>query len=758
MFKNIFHIDQLVGLALLVLLLLLSHIDPYPIEYVREKCFDAYQTLKPRVPPSPEQRLVVIVDVDEKSLKELGQWPWSRKTIATLVADLHNMGAGVIAFDIVFPEADRLNPASLLDILENVDDGVRDAISGMESNDEIFARVLEQTNVVLGRAGFWGRHQNDSRVLMNQTIAVRNLSSVMSKPTEFLVEVPTLIGNLPLLEENAKGVGTFAFKPILDDIVRKVPMVNQHKGNLYPSLVVEAVRVGLQVPTVMLEVGSDGISAVAIAPARVVEPDGLKIITDKNGQVRPYFSSHDPRIYVSASDVLKQRINPDKVAGKIVFIGSSAVGLQDIRSTPVSSQIPGVEIHTQIVENMLAIDPDTGGIFAVNQFLTRPKFVSKGGEIVLIAIGGLMMIILTPILGARRSLAVFLVLSCGAIVGSWYLFVVKHVLLDATFAVITAFLLYSTLTYLSLTREEAAKRHIRKAFGKYLSPAMVDLVAKHPEQLKLGGQKRDMTLLFCDVRGFTAISEQLSAEGLTKLINRLLSPLTNVILNNGGTVDKYMGDCIMAFWNAPLDDPLHARNGCLAALRMLEEMELLNKRLLLESKNKNGTYMELKVGLGLNSGECVVGNMGSAQRFDYSVLGDTVNLASRLEGQSKNYGVQIVIGEGTHRQVPMLATFELDLIRVKGKAEAVRIFALAGDEEVAQSSEFQCFAKAVDSMLLKWRNLDWDGAQTACNKARKLGAGYNVECFFDFYAQRICEFKAHPPDENWDGIFVATTK
>jgi adenylate cyclase len=756
--KKIFRIEQIAGLLMLLLLLFVFRTDPIPVQYVREKCFDMYQILKPRTPPAPEDRLVLIVDIDEKSLQEYGQWPWSRKVMAGLVANLHNMGVGVVAFDMVFSEPDRLNPARILDSIESVDSDVRDTILALESNDAVFADILAQTRVVLGRAGFWDQRVEDQRPLPPGAIAVRSLSPEAPKATDVLVEVPALIHNLALLEKNASGIGTFAFRPMLDGIIRQIPLVTQHKGLLYPSLAVEALRVGLQVPTLVLEVAPYGINGVAIAPKSVIPPHGLEVPTDDRGQVRPYFAPHDMSIYLSASDILKGRVDPSRVAGKIAFVGSSAAGLLDVRSTPVSSQIPGVEVHAQVLENMLAIDPKTKDIVAVNHFLSRSQFVSKGGELILIAGGGLLMILFTPLLGATRSMLFFLLLTCGAMAGSWYLFAEKGILMDATFAVFTSFILYASLTYLCLNREEGEKRYIRSAFAKYLSPAMVDVVAEHPEQLKLGGQSRDMTLLFCDVRGFTTISEQFSAEGLTRLINALLSPLTEVILKNGGTVDKYMGDCIMAFWNAPLDDAQHARNGCLSALQMIAEMDGLNDRLKLEAEGEGRQHIELKVGLGLNSGECVVGNMGSDQRFDYSVLGDAVNMASRLEGQSKTYGVPIVIGEETRKQVPELATMELDIIRVKGKTQAVRIFALLGDEEIARTDEFKALEQSVETLVHLWRTGEWSRAQSVCRSARKLGASFNIAGFFDLYDERLADFSKNPPEKNWDGVFVATTK
>ncbi|MCW8930265.1 MAG: adenylate/guanylate cyclase domain-containing protein [Gammaproteobacteria bacterium] len=758
MLKKVFNIKQLIGVVLLVALLVLSHQDPYPVQYIREKTFDLYQLVKPRTLPAPEDRLVTIVDIDEVSLRKLGQWPWSRKIMAKLVANLHDMGAAVVAFDVVFSEPDRLNPKNLINSLEGLNEETLDKVRALESNDEFFAHTLSQSNVVLGRAGFWDKLPNTAPVLPKKAIAIRKLDINSPEPDKFLIEMPTLIGNLPLLEKQVNGIGVFAFKPVLDGVVRQVPVVNQHNGELYPSLAIEAIRVALQVPTLILEIEPNGVKGVGVAPRSLVKPDGLKIATDENGQVRPYFAPHDPDLYVSAIDILNRNVETSKVAGKIIFVGSSAIGLLDIRSTPVSFQIPGVEVHAQVVENALAIDRDLGAIVAAEMFLSRSQFVSKGVEIIIIALAGLLMLIVTPILGASWSLFIFFLLSSSAILGSWYLFTEKLILIDATFAVFTSFLLYSTLIYLGFTDEKAAKQQIRRAFSKYLSPDMVNVLSESPHQLKLGGQKRIMTLLFCDVRGFTTISEQFDAEGLTRLINKLLTPLSNIILSQKGTVDKYIGDCIMAFWNAPLDDSDHARNGCISALKMLEEMEPINKRLEKEAMAEGRPHIPLKVGMGLNSGECVVGNMGSDKRFDYSVLGDTVNLASRLEGQSKNYGVSIVIGEYTYAQVPELAVFELDKIRVKGKTQAVRIYGLIGDEKMAKTNEFKLLKSAVDAMLKKWREQKWIDTIQASKEAKVLGKNYHIDGLFELYEERANKYLDNPPDVAWDGVFVADTK
>jgi len=789
--KKAFSFDRVVGLVLLGILLTVSRLDPYPVEFLREKSFDIYQQIKPRVTPKPEDRMVTIIDIDERSLKEIGQWPWSRKTVAQLVINLHNLGIGVTAFDIVFSEPDRMNPKGVAQSLAGLDNATKQKILKLQSNDETLGRIVSQANVVLGQAGYWDQLPNEAGKPFKKSVAVRKLSKNSPDPGDFLNEIPTLIRNLPVLEKGTKGVGMFSLNPSLDGIIREIPLVSKHGGDLYPALSIEAIRVGFQVSTLLAEVNEIGIQAIGVAPKSKIKPKGLKISTNERGMVRPYFAKHDKSLYVSAADVLNGTLDKSKVAGKIGFVGTSAVGLLDIRSTPLDPLIPGVEVHAQMIENAIAIDRKLGAVVSADQFLKRPYLV-KGIELTLVALGGLIMVIVVPMMGATRSLFVFVVLAGGAAFASWYMFSQERVLLDATFAVISTFLLYSTLTYMNFTREEAAKRQTRDAFSKYLSPDMVNVVAENPDQLKLGGDKRDMTLLFCDVRGFTTISEQFDAQGLTALINKLLTPLTNVILARKGTVDKYMGDCIMAFWNAPLDDAEHAKHGCLSALSMLHEMVPLNARLEIEAVEEGRKHIPLKVGLGLNSGECVVGNMGSDQRFDYSVLGDTVNLAARLEGQSKNYGVRVVIGYETWVQVPTLATIELDFIQVKGKTSGTRIFALLGDEELAQQADFLAYKAKVDEMLDIYKTQDWAAARKAVNEAREAGEAFmnaasemhkrdvpqeeldnyiapkddpNAcepatvdETFYELYENRIAEYEINPPGEDWNGVFIATSK
>jgi adenylate cyclase len=314
------------------------------------------------------------------------------------------------------------------------------------------------------------------------------------------------------------------------------------------------------------------------------------------------------------------------------------------------------------------------------------------------------------------------------------------------------------LTYVGYAKEEAQRRQVRSAFAHYLSPAMVEKLAEDPSHLKLGGEMRNMTMLFCDVRGFTTISEMFDAQGLTKLINRLLTPLTDVILRYQGTVDKYMGDCIMAFWNAPLDDADHGRHAIKAALEMNKTMTALNDKLKAEAEQEKRKYVPLKIGTGINSGDVVVGNMGSDQRFDYSVLGDNVNLASRLEGQCKTYGVDIVVGENTAAKAPDLALLEIDQIKVKGKTEAVRIYTALGDEAFAQTPDFAALKKQHGDLLAAYRSQKWDLARMKIATCKSKMNGLNLGGLYELYEERIAEFEKNPPPSDWDGVYVATSK
>lgn len=751
-FRGAVRLERIVGYVLLFGFIALYIADPKPVQFMRLKGFDFFQQMKPREIPPPERKPVTIIDLDEKSLGEVGQWPWPRNILAQLVENLMKMGAVVVAFDIVFAEPDRMNPSAIADALKGLDEDTKNKIRQFKSNDEIFAETIKRSRVVLGQSTVENELEGVRLPPVKKSIAIRKYGPNVPDPLDLLPSFPALVRNVPIIEQAAAGRfgghGIFSIIPEQDGIIRRIPSLFVQGKDMFPALSVEMLRLATGRPTILVKVDQAGIKSLGIAK-------GLEIPTDQNGRMWPYFSKSDKAKYVSAVDVLNGTADPAMIKGKLTILGTSAIGLKDIRSIPTESNIPGVEVHVQIIETVLN-----------KAYLTRPNF-ARGVELSVILFGGLAMIVLVPWVGALWTFMVFGVTTAGVGFGSWHAFAEYRMLIDAVFTLVAIFLLYSTLTYLNYVREEASKKQVRGAFAHYLSPDMVERLAENPDSLKLGGEMRDMTLLFCDVRGFTTISEQFDPVGLTSLINKLLTPLTNAILKRKGTIDKYMGDCIMAFWNAPLDNPNHAMDGCRSALAMLAEMEPLNTKLEQEAKEEGRKHVPLKVGLGLNSGPAVVGNMGSDMRFDYSVLGDTVNLAARLEGQSKSYGMNVVLGPNTYEAVKdELACIDLDFIQVKGKLTGVMIYGLLGDETVAQKPEFQELRKLIFDAQEAYRAQKWDEAEAMfktirergndANKCWDLEANLDVLC--DVYEERIAEYRVNPPPADWDGVFVATSK
>ena len=768
--RRAFSMERLIGIAMIVGFIAIYYNDPYPLQFLRMKTFDIYQQIKPREIPPPQGKPVTIVDLDENSLAEIGQWPWSRDIIAKMVSNLTQMGAALVAFDVVFAESDPMNPSLIATSMPGLDEETKAKLSLLPSNDETLAEVIKKSRVVLGQAGFWEKRDADETAPppIKKSIAIKG-----QKPDRFVSQFPSLVRNIPVIEKFAAGHGVFTVVPEQDGIVRRVPTLFGYGGDLYTALSVEMMRVAFRRPTILVSADAAGVKSIGIASKRMFPPNGLILPTDRNGRIWPYFSKRDPSKYISARDVISGNVDPKMVQGKLMIVGTSAAGLLDIRSTPVDAVIPGVEVHAQLIEAAMH-----------GKYLSRPNYFNAA-EMFLIIVGGVLMVVLVPWVGAKWTMMLFLVVTSGAAATSWFLFagidfqpfpemfpalalnLDGGLLFDAGYSGACTLLLYTTLTYTGYAKEEAQRRQTRDAFSKYLSPDMVERVAGDPSSLKLGGDKRDLTLLFCDVRGFTTISEQFDAVGLTALINKLLTPLTNAILARQGTVDKYMGDCIMAFWNAPLDDEDHAFHGCTSALAMLAEMHPLNDRLEIEAKEEGRKHIPLKVGLGLNSGECVVGNMGSDQRFDYSVLGDTVNLAARLEGQSKSYGMNVVLGPTTNAAVKdRLATIDLDFIQVKGKTSGTYIYGLMGDAEVKDKPAFIKIQKLILEALETYRGQEFDKAAEMFKEIRILGddehkpweLDCNLDVLCDLYEERIAAYKETPPPEDWDGVFIATTK
>jgi adenylate cyclase len=513
------------------------------------------------------------------------------------------------------------------------------------------------------------------------------------------------------------------------------------QGSLVPSLSLELLRVVTGSSAILVRVDDAGVQSVAVP--------GLELPTDRNGQFWVHFNHHDPERYVSAKDVLQGNVPADRLAGKLVLIGTSAIGLLDLKTTPLDAAIPGVEVHAQILESVLS-----------KSNLVNPNY-AIGAELALAVLFGLAIIVAAPMLPASIVIVLGGCLIAGLIGLSLYLFVEHHLLIDFTYPLISSWLIYLVLTFVNYFREQKQRRQIRSAFGYYLSPHMVEQLARSPEKLVLGGEERRMTILFSDVRGFTTISEHYKddPQGLTRLMNRFLTPLTNAIIERKGTIDKYIGDAIMAFWNAPVDDHEQEANACEAALEMLSRAEMLNGELEREAETNGGAYMPLRIGIGLNTGPCVVGNMGSDFRFNYSVLGDTVNLASRLEGRTKDYRIPVVIGSRTAEGAKQkFAVMEIDLIMVKGKKQPEAVFTVLGSSEVEADPRCGELREANAQMLGRFRNQKWDEAVELIARCRKFANGFDLSGLYDMYEERIELYRAQPPGPDWHGVYEAETK
>ena len=706
-----FGTGRIVGLLLLMNLLALRVLDPGPVEAIRLKALDIYQLLYPR---AERQDLVAIVDIDEQSLRALGQWPWPRTIMAEMVAKIAEAGGTVIGFDVLFPEPDRSSPETAAETFQGLDDTTREKLRQMPSNDTIFADAIRASTVVLGRSGYRVSGAVPSAEAGSQT----GIATLGPDPRLFLVDFPHLLRNLAVLDEAAQGHGMFSVAPDRDGVVRRVPVIAVANGTIVPSLSLEMLRVAAGSDAVLVKTDPSGV--------RSVGAGAFEIPTDGKGRVWLHYSPPSLSRYISAIDLLRGRVPANILAGKMVLIGTSAAGLLDLKVTPVHPALPGVELHAQLLESAL-----TGAT------LSRPSYTAFI-ELALTALMSVLLITLAPKVNAGTLFALGGATAAVTLGVSWYCFTGLNLLIDYTFPLLSSSLVYAVLVWTNYATASADRYRIRSAFSQYLSPDLVEQLAQSPEKLTLGGEQRELTILFADVRGFTAISELYKddPQGLTTLINKLFTPLTRDIMDRRGTIDKYMGDAIMAFWNAPLTDTNHEVNACEAAFAMLESLRRLN----VQHRKDAGDQVipPLRIGIGLNTGLCVVGNFGSDLHFNYSVLGDTVNLASRLEELTKQYGVPILMGEKTALALgTRFAVLEVDHLQVRGKRELERIFTILGHAGVAKSSDFVDLVKRNDAMLAAYRCCDWPQALEANLRCRELSKKFALDDYYELYLQRI---------------------
>jgi adenylate cyclase len=742
-------------LALLVLFggLVLRAVDPPGLARLRDFAFDQYQRLKPRT--IAEELPVRIVDIDEAALAEFGQWPWPRTLLARLTDKLVERGAAAIAFDIVFAEPDRSSIATLVRELP-VDlrsRELRRLTASLPDNDEIFAEALSAATAVTGFGfdpkgttrpprGFHGVAHNSGE---------KSVGSVPELMRQFLPQQAGAVKTIEVLEAAAKGNGSVTTE-VSGAVVRNVPMLfrlaGQRDEDLFAALSAETIRVVQGASTYLVRwSGAQGLESfgerTGIGSIRVGD---VTIETDAHGRVILYDSGHMPSRFVSARDVLMDAVPAEKLDAHIVFVGTSAVGLKDLRNTPIQDSVPGVEIHAQIVEQILS-----------KTYLHRPDY-ADGAEFLYLALVGAIFVLLMPRLSAgRMSLVAAGLIGLGVVV-PWLAFAYGQQLIDPVYPTGTLAAIYVGGSTLSFMRAERDRREIRSAFNLYLPPDRVEEIVRDPKLLELGGETREITVMFTDVRGFTTISEQFDPQGLTRFMNRLLTPMTDMIMSRQGTIDKYMADAIMAFWNAPLPVEGHAAKACSTALAMRARLLELNVEWAAEAKAAGRPHIPVTMGIGLNTGNASVGNFGSTQRLTYSCIGDEVNLASRLEGQCKDYAVGIIIGENTRKQASDFAVLELDLITVKGKTEPARVFALLGDVAMAQRPEYQALVAKQAKFLELYRGAAF---AEALEEIDKCGAAAEAlgwqQGYYKMMRERVDGLIDDSPP-NWNGVYVATKK
>lgn len=655
----------LVGIAVVLLLTALRWYDPPIIQNLRDYAFDQSQRISPReYVPVP----VRIVDIDERSLSEVGQWPWSRTLQAKLLNRLRELGAAVVSFDVLFSEPDRMSPKNVIAELPGIDAG---ELSNLPDNDQVFAEQIAAQPTVLGFAAI---KDAGTYPEVKAGFAFTGENPINAPPYLSGATVP-----LPMLQQAAAGLGDISMNPGTDaTVVRAMPLFLTDGKQFYPSLVMESLRVAQGASTYIITNAPEVEGSISqVKVGEFVAP------TTAAGEIRLYMGPERADRYVSASDVM----NPEKAAeiapmieGNIVLVGTSAAGLLDIRGTTLGQNVPGVSLHAQAIEQIIT-----------QKFLERPDW-ADGLEVLTVLLVGLLVVFTTAYVSPIVAISIGTIASLIVLLGSWYFFRHGGLLLDPTFPVATALISqFAVLGFRFLTTDKD-RRQIRRAFGQYVSPAILARVEAQPESLKLGGVDREITLLFMDVRSFTSISERMTPTALVGFLNKLLSGLSIHVIKTEGTLDKFIGDSIMAFWNAPVDVADHTRKGALCALGMREAMREMN------ATDAFGLGFPIGIGVGLNVGVACVGNMGSESRFNYSAVGDAVNVTARIESACKEVGFDLLLSKAAAERLPDFAILATGSFELKGKSESQQLFLLVGDESVAQSPAFQEIAKLHDSL------------------------------------------------------------
>jgi len=631
------------------------------------------------------------VNIDEDTLDKYGQWPFPRNIYADIVKDLYRREAGLVVFNVLMPEADRFKQDAVLAQAFKDHPVILPALAAMKSKNEPAASRVQR---------------------------------VGQDPEGKVVEYPGLLSSVKPIADTAAGVGIVNTFPEIDGVVRRMPLVIASQGELHPAMALETLRVAAQDPRVQVKIGDIGVEALRV-------PKFGRIDTDPLGRIWIDWAA-EPKQHSLAK-------LPDSFKGEIVIVGLSAAGL----ANPVATAQGEVWPHY--------LQGAVLGTMTTQSHIQRPDW-ADGAEVVAIALLGILVISMAR--WVYVGIGFYIVVAGGIVGGSLYAFGHYKYLIDSTLPTLSILLVALHAYSVKFIDEFLQKQQIRKQFATYLSPDLVAKLIKDPSLLKLGGEEKELSIMFTDVRGFTGISEHYGkdVQGLTRIMNRYMTAMTRKILENNGTLDKYIGDAQMAFWNAPLDETIHCKESVKAALEMLDELKIFNDIVTKEGIPAFG------MGVGINTGVVVVGNMGSEQRFDYTCLGDAVNLASRLEGQSKNYGVLLVIGPITESRLEGTAfSLELDLIAVKGKKDAVRIFTAFYNPPEAEMAQWLSDKEEHNQMLKLYRKQDWTKAIKAVEGLKGKFDG-QMNNYYEHWLERIHDMASSNLPSDWDGVYRATSK
>lgn len=709
-------------------------------DMIELKAYDLHFYTRGPVTPGDE---VIIAAIDEKSLNAYGRWPWPRTRIAELLTTLKKSGAAVAAFDIVFPHEDESSGVSAIRKLKDkfkTDGRLILTLKELEKkadNDALLAAALKDNETAI--LGYYFFFENDAQLkdgkergggyfMSSAFNMVRPINDSSAEPNYTLAAGAK--ENLPAIAEAAMNFGFFNIVPDKEDgVVRRVPLAIEYDGSVYPHISLSAVRAYMGGAPLIINTADYGVDSIQI--------EDLAIPTDERANLTINYRGPDKTFpYYSIVDIINGAVPAKNIKGKIVLVGATATGIYDMRATPFSPTFPGVEVHANIIDNILHSD-----------YISRPDWVSAFDLLMILITGILLSIALPrmrPIYATLLTIAVVLVFIFinELIFNHWRIWAAE------VYPIFSILLVSAAVTTYQFMTEERIKREIKSAFSQYLNPALVNLLTKNPERLKLGGEERHLTVLFSDIRGFTTMSEGLKPDALVKLINSYLTPMTDLVMNNGGTIDKYMGDAIMAFWNAPLDQPDHPRLACATALEMMKKLNELKP--IWEAVG----IKKFDIGIGLSTGKAIVGNMGSTQRFDYTVMGDTINLGSRLEGLNKEYGTHIIVPRYTYLDVKDEFVFrELDYVRVKGKDLPIRIFELMGYKTDTGS---QRVASLFEQGLAAYRQKLWTMAEGFFKNTLALRPDDGPSKTFLSRIAMLREDETLPHE--WDGVFVMTKK